>query len=170
MNYIKRVEKIEDKTTILASFPSRILAFILDAVCIIVTYILFQVVSQLLGFDIRHITVSGFTHIEFEAEKIGPTGRVIIKCLLIVIPTMYFTLMTYFMNGQTVGKKILGIRIMSVYHHRIGFWHCLERSLGYAASTLEFGLGFIQATWNINRMTLHDKIGETIVAKQKRSK
>jgi predicted esterase YcpF (UPF0227 family) len=35
--------------------------------------------------------------------------------------------------------------------------------LGYYASVLEFGFGFIQALWNPNRMALHDKIGETIV-------
>jgi uncharacterized RDD family membrane protein YckC len=35
--------------------------------------------------------------------------------------------------------------------------------LGYFASALEFGFGYIQAIWNPNRMSLHDKIGETIV-------
>ena len=38
-----------------------------------------------------------------------------------------------------------------------------KRSLGYIASTLEAGLGFLQVFWNPNKMTLHDKIGETVV-------
>jgi hypothetical protein len=50
-----------------------------------------------------------------------------------------------------------------MYHRRLGLWHCIERSLGYIASTLEAGLGFLQVFWNPNKMTLHDKIGETVV-------
>jgi len=50
-----------------------------------------------------------------------------------------------------------------LYQEHLGLWHCVERSLGYFASALEFGFGYVQAFWNPNRMTLHDKIGETIV-------
>jgi uncharacterized RDD family membrane protein YckC len=89
----------------------------------------------------------------------------ILKTFLGFVPTIYFVLTTYFTNGQSIGKKILGIKIISIYHHRIGLWHCIERSLGYVASTLELGIGFFQVFWNPNRMTLHDKIGETMVIK-----
>jgi hypothetical protein len=64
---------------------------------------------------------------------------------------------------QSLGKYFLRLKGLSLYHEHLGFWHCIERSLGYFASALEFGIGFIQAFGNPNRMTLHDKIGETIV-------
>jgi hypothetical protein len=63
---------------------------------------------------------------------------------------------------MTNGKKIFKIKVISLFHNKIGFWHCLERSMGYVASFLELGLGFIQVFWNIYKMTLHDKITETI--------
>jgi uncharacterized RDD family membrane protein YckC len=87
------------------------------------------------------------------------------KILLGLIPVIYFTLAFYFWKGQTIGKRILRLRVISLYHEHLGLWHCFERSLGYYASTLEGGFGFIQAFWNPNRMALHDKIGETIVIK-----
>jgi hypothetical protein len=55
------------------------------------------------------------------------------------------------------------IRVISLFHQHIGLLHSFERSLGYFASALEGGFGYIQAFWNPNRMSLHDKIGETIV-------
>ena len=130
-----------------------------------IIYVILELVFPLFGFQIKSINVKNFTHVDFESENIRRTSKFIIQCLLTAIPTIYFTVSTYFLNGQTIGKKLLKIRIVSLYHTKIGFWHCLERSLGYVASTLEFGLGFIQALWNPNRMALHDKIAETIVIK-----
>jgi uncharacterized RDD family membrane protein YckC len=90
-----------------------------------------------------------------------------IKTCLGFVPIIYFAVSNYITNGQSIGKKIAGIKIISVYHPRISLWHCIERSLGYVASTLEFGIGFYQAFWNPNRMTLHDRIAETIVIKSR---
>lgn len=161
----KKVILIEDEFTI-APFLSRILSFLLDGFIICIIYALLQLLLQLLGFQVKAIDVKSFTHVVFESENLGKTAEFIIKCILISLPTVYFTLTTYFFNGQTIGKKIFKIKVVSLFHERIGFWHCLERSLGYVASTLEFGLGFFQSIWNKNRMTLHDKIAETIVIKK----
>jgi len=166
MKYLKRNEILKNNTQTLASFSSRILSFIIDFILIVLTFILLLIIMQLLGFNVKQVHINGFTHIEYESENLSITAKFIIKCILISIPTFYFTLTTYLLNGQTFGKMICKIQVVSVYHQRIAFWHCLERSLGYVASTLEVGLGFIQAMWNHNRMTLHDKIAETIVIKQ----
>jgi uncharacterized RDD family membrane protein YckC len=163
MKYKKRQEIIQNESLTLASFGKRTLAIIIDFIILIIIFVLLQIIIQLLGFDLKNINVEGFTHINIESENIGNTGKSIIRAIYICIPTIYFTLTTYHLKGQTIGKKILKIKVVSLYHNKIGFWHCLERSLGYAASSLELGLGFIQAFWNVNRMTLHDKIGETIV-------
>ena len=165
MNYKTRKDKLEDREITIASFKSRILSFLFDVIIICLIYVILQLLFQFLGFQVNAIDVKNFTHVEFESENLGNTAKFFIKCILISIPTIYFTLTTFFLNGQTLGKKIFKIRIVSLYHDRIGFWHCLERSLGYVASTLEFGLGFVQVIWNYNRMTLHDKIAETAVIK-----
>jgi len=86
-----------------------------------------------------------------------------LKFLFGLLPVLYFAISFYFWKGKTIGKYFLRIKVLSLYHEHLGLWHCIERSLGYFASALEFGFGYLQAFWNPNRMTLHDKIGETIV-------
>ena len=76
---------------------------------------------------------------------------------------LYFGLATYFGNGKTLGKKLLKIRVVSLTHSKMTFFQSIERSLGYGASFLEGGFGFIQFFINPNRKTVHDRIAETIV-------
>ena len=166
MKYQTRHELLTDSELNTAPYLRRILSFLIDAIIIGLIYVFLQLLFQFLGFKVLAIDVENFTHVDFKSSDLGKTAQSIIKWTLISIPTLYFTLTTFFLNGQTPGKKIFKIQIISLYHKKVGFWHCLERSLGYVASTLEFGLGFIQAMWNVNRMALHDKIAETVVIKK----
>ena len=81
----------------------------------------------------------------------------------IVWLVLYFGLATWIGNGRTPGKRLTGIRVVSLVHDRMGFWQSLERALGYGASALEFGFGFAQYFVHPNRRTVHDRIAETIV-------
>ncbi|PZX60092.1 RDD family protein [Hydrotalea sandarakina] len=166
MEYKKRCEILEDGKWVLASFGMRALSIILDFLFLGIIIYLFQKIIQLSGIQLKHIKIEGFTHIDIEGYGMNPTEKFIIKAILVCLPTIYFTLITYFTNGQTLGKKITGIKVIALYHKHLGLWHCLERSLGYVASSLELGLGFFQSLWNTNRMTLHDKIAETIVVRK----
>jgi uncharacterized RDD family membrane protein YckC len=79
----------------------------------------------------------------------------------------YFGFATYLGNGRTPGKRLLGIRVVSLVHERLGLWHALERALGYGASALEFGFGFAQYFLERNRRTVHDRIAQTIVVRER---
>jgi uncharacterized RDD family membrane protein YckC len=92
--------------------------------------------------------------------------KIIFKLL---IPVLYFGLITFCTNGYTFGKRFLGIRIVSTNHKHLTLWHSIERSLGYYASSLEFGFGFLQYFIDYNRRTVHDRIAETIVIKVKKN-
>ncbi len=81
---------------------------------------------------------------------------------LLTLP-LYFGLSTFFGRGQSLGKRWLRIRVVSLAHEHLSLWHSLERSLGYCASTLEGGFGFIQYFTHPNAQTVHDRIAETIV-------
>jgi uncharacterized RDD family membrane protein YckC len=76
---------------------------------------------------------------------------------------LYFGIITYIGHGKTIGKKLLGVRVVSLAHDHLTLWHSIERSLGYGASFLEFGFGFFQYFIHPNCQTVHDRIGETIV-------
>ncbi len=170
LKYKKRNEILTESYLTIAPYYRRILSFLIDGIIICLMYVFLQLLFQFLGFQVLAIDVKNFTHVVFKSADLGNTAQFIIKWILISIPTLYFTLTTFFLDGQTFGKKIFKIQIKSLYHQKIGFWHCLERSLGYVASTLEFGLGFVQAVWNNNRMALHDKIAETIVINKTKKK
>jgi uncharacterized RDD family membrane protein YckC len=47
---------------------------------------------------------------------------------------IYFALALYIGNGQTIGKRIMGTRVISLTHRRMTLWQSTERALGYAAS------------------------------------
>jgi len=165
MKYKSRQEWFLGNELTLASIPSRIIAILIDFVIIFFLFYLIDKIFDLAGVGITNIKLTNIFHIEIESTNMSENKMLIFKTFLGFVPTIYFVITTYISNGQSIGKKILGIKIISIYHHRIGFWHCIERSLGYVASTLELGIGFLQVFWNPNRMTLHDRIAETIVIK-----
>lgn len=139
--------------TPLASFRARAAAFLIDFLIVLVVVVAIALPSAL-------------------AERsLDPSGRLIFKFepfdslwgLLAVV--LYFGISTYYGRGQTLGKRLLRIRVVSLVHERISAWHCFERALGYAASALEGGFGFLQYFIHPNRQTVHDRIAETIVVK-----
>ena len=76
---------------------------------------------------------------------------------------IFFALSLYWGRGRTVGKRLMGIRVVSLRHDHLSLWHCIERALGYGASVLELGFGFFQYFIHPNHQTVHDRIAETIV-------
>lgn len=88
----------------------------------------------------------------------------------IVWTVLYFGLSSYWGNGKTPGKRALGIRIVSLTHDKMSFWNCLERALGYGYSMLELCFGFFQYFIYPNKRTLHDRIADTIVVREKGNK
>jgi len=81
----------------------------------------------------------------------------------LMVLVIYFSLTLYFSNGQTAGKWLTRTRVLSLTHRRLTLWQSIERALGYGASFLELGFGFLQFFINRNRQCVHDRIAETIV-------
>jgi uncharacterized RDD family membrane protein YckC len=76
---------------------------------------------------------------------------------------LYFAVALKLGRGWTPGKYLMGIRVVSLTHKELGWWQSTERALGYGASLLEGGFGFLQYYINRNRQCVHDRIAETIV-------
>jgi uncharacterized RDD family membrane protein YckC len=85
----------------------------------------------------------------------------------IVYLVLFFGASLYLGKGRTIGKRIMRIRVLSLVHDRVSLWHSVERALGYGASALEAGFGFLQYFIHPNRRTVHDRIAETIVVKER---
>jgi uncharacterized RDD family membrane protein YckC len=78
----------------------------------------------------------------------------------------YFGVFVRITNGYTPGKRLMRIRIVSLEHARVSRWQGMERALGYGASALEGGFGFIQYFFYKNHTCTHDRIAETIVVQE----
>jgi uncharacterized RDD family membrane protein YckC len=170
MNYKNRTEKLSNDTLVLAPVRKRLAALLIDAFAILLLYILIMVIFSLFKIDTWKINVASIFEVEIETNVQNHWFIFLLKVLFGLLPVIYFTLFLYFSKGRTIGKYLLRLKVVSLYHPRLGIWHCFERSLGYFTSALESGFGFIQALWNPNRMALHDKIGESIVISLPRRK
>lgn len=163
MKYNSRHEFHHDNEITLATIKKRFVAFLIDWIILILIYFAMIILFALFDMNISKINIPGIFEVEIEMDNTPSYIISFLKIIFGLLPFLYFAISFYFFKGQTIGKYLIKIKVLSIYHEDLGLWHCIERSLGYFASALEFGFGFIQAFWNPNRMTLHDKIGETIV-------
>jgi len=76
---------------------------------------------------------------------------------------MYMTVFLSWWNGQTVGKKVMRIRVLRLDGEPINWWIAFERAGGYAAGFATGLLGFAQVWWDANRQAIHDRIVGTVV-------
>ena len=76
---------------------------------------------------------------------------------------VYFSLLPAWWGGQTVGKKIVRIRVLELTGKPMTVLRCLKRYGGYAAGMATGGLGFAQMLWDPNRQALQDKAAHTAV-------
>jgi uncharacterized RDD family membrane protein YckC len=158
----------------LSDFPRRFFALLID---LFVLVIIFYAIGTILDyFGLIHFGLKiGISADETMNEiprinngvhiNVPEYAKIVFKLL---IPVLYFGLITCCTNGYTFGKRIFRIRIVSTNHKHLTLWHSIERSLGYYASSLEFGFGFLQYFIDYNRRTVHDRIAETIVIKVKK--
>jgi uncharacterized RDD family membrane protein YckC len=143
----------------LASFRSRAIALTIDFA---MAGALFMVVMLGLG---KLTDLAGWKsdrHIELELNFFH-------NWYSVAYLVLFFGVSFYLGNGQTLGKRLMGIRAVSLVHHRLSLWHSIERAFGYGASALEFGFGFLQYYIHPNRRAVHDRIAETIVIRESRA-
>jgi uncharacterized RDD family membrane protein YckC len=162
----KQLEGLE-----LAGFNRRFWALFIDMILLVLILFLLGTILNYFGVIDFSLSVGVTNSDTFVQDKDfeyhAPELLTII--LKLSIPVLYLGLITFFTNGYTFGKWILRIRIVATNHQHLSLWHSIERSLGYYASSLEFGFGFLQYFIDYNRRTVHDRIAETIVIKVKKN-
>lgn len=147
----ERMQELEGAE--LASFQARAAALLLAFIIFVPgAFAAGTVAEKYLGFHDLHIELNFFEN-----------------WFSIIYLVVFFGLSTYLGNGQTIGKKAFRIRAVSLVHHRMSLWHSVERALGYGASTLEGGFGFLQYFIHPNRRTVHDRMAETIVIRENKA-
>ena len=140
-------EPVDGAPVALASIPRRFLALIAD-------YLIIGIIADIIGMAYRLGTGSSSNAMTFHTAFW-------ISTLLFFA---YFTVLIGD-SGQTLGKKLLGIRVVRPGGLPVSYGRATVRTLGYYLSSLFLGLGFVWALFNKNNQTWHDKLAGTLVVR-----
>jgi len=142
----------------LASFWRRAMALFVDFLIVLVLYTPVELARQYIVLKFAHGDVTNHHFdVKFDPRELED----------LVFFIVYAGLLLWWTNGLTLGKRLLRIRVVSLTGPKITPLQAIERTLGYGASLLEGGFGFVQFFIHHNRQCVHDRIAETIVVKDR---
>jgi uncharacterized RDD family membrane protein YckC len=131
-------------------------------------------VTRLIAWIIDQLVIVGFSFItgwiaSFVLDILAFDNQVYeITVAIILIIVNFAFLLFYFIglwmiSGQTLGKSIMGLRIVRADGARLKLRNAILRFIGYPISSLLLFLGYLMVLVDRRRQALHDKIGGTIV-------
>ncbi|MTH53655.1 RDD family protein [Bacillus mangrovi] len=80
---------------------------------------------------------------------------------------LYFTILPMTKWQGTIGKKLLGLKIINENGGRVSPGQAILRYIGYVISNAIFTVGFIMAAFTDRKRGLHDMIAKTYVVKSR---
>lgn len=140
-----------------AGFFVRVLAMTIDILLIKIVLLIFAFMIDSL------LSVIVYSFKTDNNEAIDKIIGGVIYFFWIIIPFAYFTISTH-KWGMTIGKKLLGIKVINV-HGELPTWEeSLKREvLGKLFSSIILGVGYIWIIFDKNKQALHDKYAKTFV-------
>ena len=139
-------------------FWIRYLAFTLDHLILLLTLAIF-VVLGFLAVEFGRGEIRGIPSLQQAGFILFP-----LIPLALVLGLSYFT---YFHGawGQTIGKMIVGLKVVQVDGQPLTFSRSLVRAIAYFFSALPVFLGFFWVGFTAHKRSWHDAIAGTIVVR-----
>jgi uncharacterized RDD family membrane protein YckC len=146
-------------THALADFGTRFIAYFIDAL------ILFFVMTFASLFFLPPPALTpGMSDIEYLNTLTDWQNRVII--VTYIVQTAYYVYFLARNNGQTIGKRMMKIRVVKLNGQPLTLADAAIRcAIGYPASGFFFFIGFIWAAFDAKRQAWHDKLASTVVVR-----
>ncbi|HBD20107.1 MAG TPA: hypothetical protein DC063_08470 [Arenimonas sp.] len=142
-----------------AGFLRRFAAFLIDS--LIVSTVFYGI--YLVGFVLLALAMAGGGEPDESAMVAGVLGFSLLYPLLSLA---YFAGMESSAKQATLGKMVLGIKVVDERGQRLGFGHAAGRWLASALSYLTFYIGFAMAGFTARKQALHDLVASTYVVDQ----
>jgi uncharacterized RDD family membrane protein YckC len=140
-----------------ASFGKRLIAYLIDS--FIVSFIAGIPIACL--FAIAAGVAAGISE---EAYIIAIVLVSLMAVFWAVIASILYFAIMWSRTGQTLGKKWLGIKVVTAEWIPPTFWRAAGRAtIGYWISDFVFGLGFLWMLWDDYQQCWHDKLFSTYV-------
>jgi uncharacterized RDD family membrane protein YckC len=89
------------------------------------------------------------------------------QLVAVVVTWLYFALMESSPRGATVGKMVVGLRVVDEHGNRISFLRATGRFFAKYISTLILFIGFLMVAFTDRKRGLHDLIAGTLVVKSR---
>jgi len=83
-----------------------------------------------------------------------------------IIGALYVVLLWVNWNGQTIGKKIMKIKVVREDGKPLEYREAIIRYVCYFVSAIPVGLGFLWVLWDEKKQGWHDKLAKTYVVKE----
>ncbi len=146
-----------------AGFVTRMGAFIIDILIINVSVLASTaVVSLIFGFFNSVFELMPRTGGNgFDAAGAWVAGFAAVLSLLVM--AWLYPVVFWMINGQTIGKKVMGLRVVRMDGKPMTFWRGLARVFGYWVSAVPLFLGFIWVIFSNKRRGWHDMLANTCV-------
>ncbi|MGL4523234.1 MAG: RDD family protein [Bacilli bacterium] len=80
---------------------------------------------------------------------------------------IYQTIFTWSPWNASLGKKLMGIKVVSTIRPNITYFNAFVRSTGMLFSAITLFIGFAMMLFTKQSQTLHDLMGKTIVIQEK---
>ena len=136
-------------------FLIRLVAYIIDAIILAIDQGILMAIFGLSSF----MTQSG------GGSQVSIGALQIIGFILILVWDIGYFVYFWSSSGQTPGKMIMGIKVVSVDGGPVSVGKAIVRLIGYAISGIVIYLGFLWIIWDKEKQGWHDKIAGTYVVK-----
>jgi uncharacterized RDD family membrane protein YckC len=135
-----------------AGFVSRLFAFVLDVIILVVGITL---ITWLIT----------FLDLVFNLENIvgGDTLVVIVTTVLTFVVYVGYPLFFWTFTGQTPGMLLMGLRVVTIDGQYLSLGRSILRLIGYVIAAIPFFLGFFWILIDDRRQGWHDKIAGSCV-------
>jgi len=139
----------DEKEFIIAGFNERFLAYLIDTL----PFVFLNYYTLTLAIKNGFITYS---------SSIETKWKIIWSIIFIIYETIFTS-----GGRRTIGKKILGIKVISKDGNNLSLSKAFIRAIGYFISSFTFNIGYLLALTNSKRISLHDFLASSLVVKTK---
>ena len=148
-----------------ADFVSRLLAFFIDVATISITFTIFvwlvNVTITTMQFrTVLNFSLRGLPYILTALDELFSAQRLVVW---LVMYSFGYHFLFLLLTGQTVGKAIMGLRVVAIDGSRLNFLRAFMRMIVFFFSVFFFGLGVLWILIDDRRQALHDKLSGTYV-------
>ena len=143
-----------------AGIASRVLAFSIDVFVLIVALVVGWV---FLGAIVSMFDLSRFVQAVFGTNG-HATVRIVTSGVVLTLAAGIYWIFGWMLTGATVGKLIMGLRVVGPGGSHLGFWRSVLRVIGYFICAFSLGLGFLWVIVNKRHHSWADKLaGSSVV-------